>query len=169
MNRLWLFLPLVLAITLGGVLYFGLGQDPSKLDSALVGESVPQFQLSLLQAPEQKVGPEVFSGRVQLLNIWGTWCPACRVEHAQLNKLAKQGVPIVGLNYKDERPAALEWLEQRGNPYLTVIYDPEGSLGFDLGVYGAPETYLIDAGYCPTSSRRDCRSGSLGVRFQTAL
>ncbi|TDT39286.1 cytochrome c biogenesis protein CcmG/thiol:disulfide interchange protein DsbE [Halospina denitrificans] len=144
MNRLWLFLPLALAITLGMVLYFGLGQDPSKLDSALVGESVPDFQLPLLQTPEQQVGSEVFSGKVQLLNVWGTWCAACRVEHAQLNKLAEQGVPIVGLNYKDERPAALEWLEQRGNPYSTVIYDPEGSLGFDLGVYGAPETYLID-------------------------
>ena len=145
MNRLWLFLPLVLAITLGVVLYFGLGQDPSKLDSALVGKSVPDFEVSLLQPPEKQVGPDVLRGSVQLLNVWATWCAACRVEHAQLNSLAEQGVPIVGLNYKDERPAAIEWLEQRGNPYSTVIFDPEGSLGFDLGVYGAPETYLIDA------------------------
>lgn len=145
MNRIWLFLPLVLAITLGVVLYFGLGQDPSKLDSALVGRSVPEFSLSLLQAPEEQVGPDVLRGRVHLLNVWATWCAACRVEHPQLNRLSEQGVPIVGLNYKDERPAALEWLEQRGDPYTTVIYDPEGSLGFDLGVYGAPETFLIDA------------------------
>lgn len=145
MNRLWLFLPLVLAVTLGFVLYFGLGQDPSKLDSALVGESVPDFQLSSLHSPDQQVGSNLFTGRVQLLNVWATWCAACNVEHPHLNRLAEQGIPIVGLNYKDERSAAIKWLEQKGDPYSAVIYDPEGSLGFDLGVYGAPETYLIDA------------------------
>lgn len=145
MNRIWLFLPLVLAVVLGLVLYFGLGQDPSKLDSALVGKEVPDFELSLLEEPDEAVGPDALRGRVRLLNVWGTWCAACRVEHPHLNKLAEEGVPIVGLNYKDEREAALEWLDQRGNPYSTVIFDPEGSLGFDLGVYGAPETYLIDA------------------------
>jgi len=79
------------------------------------------------------------------LSVWATWCAACRVEHPHLNRLAEQGVPIVGLNYKDERDKAVEWLAERGDPYTQVIYDPEGSLGFDLGVYGAPETYLIDA------------------------
>lgn len=145
MNRIWLFLPLVLAVTLGVVLYWGLGEDPSELDSALVGREVPSFELPMLRNPEAAAGPAMFKGKVQLLNVWGTWCAACRVEHAQLNRLAEQGVPIVGLNYKDERDAALKWLRERGTPYTRVIYDPEGSLGFDLGVYGAPETYLIDA------------------------
>lgn len=145
MNRIWLFVPLALAVTLGVVLYFGLGQDPSKLDSALVGKTVPAFQLPLLEAPEKEVGPEALKGRVRLLNVWGTWCAACKVEHPHLNELAESGVPIVGLNYKDERDSALAWLEERGNPYEKVLFDPEGELGFDLGVYGAPETYLIDA------------------------
>lgn len=145
MNRIWLFLPVVLAVTLGVVFYWGLGEDPSELDSALVGDKVPSFELPLLRDPETMAGPTMLAGKVQLLNVWGTWCAACRVEHPHLNRLAEQGVPIVGLNYKDERDAALEWLRERGNPYTRVIYDPEGSLGFDLGVYGAPETYLIDA------------------------
>lgn len=146
MNRIWLFLPLILAVALGVVLVFGLGQDPSKLDSALVGKSVPDFDLALLQQPDKRVDPEVLRGRVVLLNVWATWCAACRVEHPHLKELAEAGVPIIGLNYKDERDAALQWLSERGNPYAKVIYDPEGELGFDLGVYGAPETYLIDAG-----------------------
>ncbi|MEQ6886897.1 DsbE family thiol:disulfide interchange protein [Salicola sp. Rm-C-2C1-2] len=145
MNRVWLFLPLVLAVTLGVVLYWGLGEDPSELDSALVGREVPSFELPVLHDSKAPAGPQMLKGKVQLLNVWATWCAACRVEHPHLNRLAKQGVPIVGLNYKDERGAALEWLAERGDPYTQVIYDPEGSLGFDLGVYGAPETYLIDA------------------------
>ena len=84
-------------------------------------------------------------GKVRLLNVWATWCPACRAEHDYLQQLADSGVAIVGLNYKDEREAALKWLQQLGNPYEFNIYDPKGTLGFDLGVYGAPETYVIDA------------------------
>jgi len=145
MNRIWLFLPLVLAVTLGVVLYWGLGEDPSELDSALVGREVPSFELPMLREAESPARPEMLKGKVQLLNVWATWCAACRVEHPHLNRLAEQGVPIVGLNYKDERDKAVEWLAERGDPYTQVIYDPEGSLGFDLGVYGAPETYLIDA------------------------
>ncbi|XOZ33923.1 DsbE family thiol:disulfide interchange protein [Halomonadaceae bacterium KBTZ08] len=145
MNRIWLFLPLVLALTLGVVLYWGLGEDPSELESALLGNEVPAFELPMLRDAEASAGPGILKGKVQLLNVWATWCAACRVEHSQLKRLAEQGVPIVGLNYKDERGAALEWLKERGDPYTRVIYDAEGSLGFDLGVYGAPETYLIDA------------------------
>lgn len=145
MNRIWLFLPLVLAVALGVVLYWGLGEDPRDLDSAMVGREVPAFELPMLRDGERSGTAEMFRGDVHLLNVWGTWCAACRVEHPHLNRLAEQGVPIIGLNYKDEREAALEWLRERGNPYTEVIYDPEGSLGFDLGVYGAPETYLIDA------------------------
>ena len=84
-------------------------------------------------------------GQVILLNVWATWCPSCRAEHGYLVDLASQGVAIVGLNYKDERPAALSWLGRLGDPYVFNIFDPKGELGFDLGVYGAPETFLIDS------------------------
>jgi len=88
----------------------------------------------------------VFEQKVVLLNVWGTWCPSCRVEHPDLVRLARdEGVPIYGLNYKDNRDAALQWLDELGNPYELVLFDPQGKLGFDLGVYGAPETYIIDS------------------------
>ncbi len=144
MRRIWLFLPLVLALALGVVFYAGLGKDPSKLESARIGQNVPAFELSLLRESEQWVGPEVLKGETVLLNVWATWCPSCRQEHPYLNELAEKGVPLVGLNYKDERESALGWLSDLGDPYRFNIYDPEGSLGFDLGVYGSPETYLID-------------------------
>lgn len=145
MRRVLLFVPVLLAVILGVVLFAGLGKDPRKLDSALIGKPVPDFSLENLQDPQTLVGPEVFRGRVTLLNVWGTWCPSCRDEHGDLLWLAKeQGVPIVGLNYKDDRDQALQWLSRLGNPYVTNVSDPRGKLGFDLGVYGAPETYLID-------------------------
>ena len=84
-------------------------------------------------------------GQVVLVNIWATWCFACRIEHPWLNTLAEQGVAIVGLNYKDVRGLAQDWLAERGDPYQFIIFDPRGTLGIDLGVYGAPETYLVDA------------------------
>lgn len=145
MKRIWLFLPLVLAIALGFILYLGLGKDPSKLESARTGEPVPDFELALLDQPGTQVGPEVFEGRTRLLNVWATWCPACRDEHPYLMTLAEKGIPIVGLNYKDQREPAQEWLRSLGDPYSLVLFDPKGTLGFDLGVYGAPETYVIDA------------------------
>jgi cytochrome c biogenesis protein CcmG/thiol:disulfide interchange protein DsbE len=82
---------------------------------------------------------------VVLVNIWATWCFACRIEHPYLNGLAEQGVAIIGLNYKDNRLLAQQWLAERGDPYQMTIFDPQGTLGIDLGVYGAPETYLVDA------------------------
>ncbi len=145
MKRIWLFLPVVLALALGVVFYAGLGTDPSKLESARIGQNVPGFELSLLRESDEQVGPEVLKGETVLLNVWATWCPSCRQEHPYLNELAEKGVPLVGLNYKDERESALGWLSDLGDPYRFNIYDPEGSLGFDLGVYGSPETYLIDS------------------------
>lgn len=144
MKRLWLFLPVVLAIALGVILFAGLGNDPSRLESARIGQPVPDFQLSLLSEPGTLVGPEVLQGKAALLNVWATWCPACRVEHPYFMTLQEQGVPIIGLNYKDQREPALEWLEDLGDPYVFNLFDAKGSLGFDLGVYGAPETYVID-------------------------
>ena len=144
MRRFLLFLPLLVALVLGLVLFAGIGKDPTRLDSALVGKAVPQFNLQDLHRPDQQITQQVFQGEPSLLNVWATWCPSCRDEHADLMRLAKnQGVPIIGLNYKDQRADAKIWLQRLGDPYSTSIYDPEGSLGFDLGVYGAPETFVI--------------------------
>ncbi|WP_375170275.1 DsbE family thiol:disulfide interchange protein [Marinobacter sp.] len=146
MKRFFLFLPLVVAVVLGVVLFAGIGKDPTKLESALLGQPVPAFSLEDLDNPGQQLDASLFQGQVQLLNVWGTWCPACRDEHDDLMWLAReQGVSIVGLNYKDNRDDALVWLDRLGDPYSTNIYDPQGRLGFDLGVYGAPETFVIDA------------------------
>lgn len=146
MKRFLLFIPLVLAIILGVVLYAGIGKDPTKLDSALVGKQVPAFALKDLKNPESTLDESLFQGEVTLLNVWGTWCPSCRDEHADLMWLAREKkVSIIGLNYKDSRDDAQVWLDKLGDPYSTIIYDPKGTLGFDLGVYGAPETFVIDA------------------------
>lgn len=146
MKRFFLFLPLLVAVVLGVVLFAGIGKDPTKLESALIGKPVPAFSLEDLDAPEAKLDASLFRGKIQLLNVWGTWCPACRDEHDDLMWLAEdKGVSIIGLNYKDDREAALMWLDRLGNPYSASIYDPRGTLGFDLGVYGAPETFVIDA------------------------
>lgn len=146
MKRVLLFLPLVLVIVLGVVLFAGIGKDPTHLDSALIGKPVPAFTLSDLAEADKQLDAEVFRGQVSLLNVWGTWCPACRDEHDDLVWLAEEkGIRIIGLNYKDNREDALDWLDRLGNPYAQTIYDPKGTLGFDLGVYGAPETYVIDA------------------------
>lgn len=146
MKRLVLFLPLLVAVIVGVVLFAGIGKDPTKLDSVLVGKPVPAFSLRDLKNPENNVDESVFQGDVTLLNVWGTWCPSCRDEHADLMRLAREKkVVIIGLNYKDNRDDALVWLDRLGDPYRTVIYDPKGTLGFDLGVYGAPETFVIDA------------------------
>lgn len=145
MKRLFLFVPVALAVALGVVLFSGIGKDPTHLDSALIGKPVPSFELAKLENPDITLRNDVFEGQVSLLNVWGTWCPACRDEHPDLLRLAReQGVRIVGLNYKDNRSQALEWLRTLGDPYQVNLYDPQGKLGFDLGVYGAPETYVID-------------------------
>jgi len=142
--RLKLFLPLlifaVLAIFLGRALYL----DPTELPSALQDKPFPAFALAELAEPARTVTLEDIRGQVALVNVWATWCPTCRVEHPQLLKIAAAGTPVIGINYKDERGAALAWLEQLGNPYLFNVYDVDGRLGLDLGVYGAPETYLVD-------------------------
>jgi len=138
------WIPLIIAIGLALVLYTAIGKDPTKLETARLNDPVPEFNLSTLENDLQVVTQEQLKGKPMLLNVWATWCPSCRVEHDYLLQLSRAGIPIVGLNYKDERPAALEWLARLGNPYELNIFDPQGKLGFDLGVYGAPETYLID-------------------------
>lgn len=144
MKRLKLFIPLVIFAVLALFLLRGLSLDPSHLPSALIGKPVPEFSLPVVGEQEPSVSNASLQGEPYLLNVWATWCPSCRVEHPYLNKLAEQGVRIVGLDYKDEDDAALEWLSHFGNPYESVIADRDGSLGLDLGVYGAPETFLVD-------------------------
>lgn len=146
MRRILLFLPLLAALILGIILFAGIGKDTQTLESALIGKPVPAFVLSELHNPDKKLDQTLFRGQVRLLNVWATWCPSCRDEHADLMWLAREkGVVIIGLDYKDDRTEALTWLDRLGNPYQTVIHDPKGTLGFDLGVYGAPETFVIDA------------------------
>jgi cytochrome c biogenesis protein CcmG, thiol:disulfide interchange protein DsbE len=145
MNRLALFVPLALFIGLSLVLLLGLDKDPTELPSALVGESFPAFNLPSLEDEQGTLTEQDLKGDVLLVNVWATWCFACRIEHPMLNELSQQGIKIVGLNYKDQRAGAKAWLVERGNPYQFNIFDAQGSLGIDLGVYGAPETYLVDA------------------------
>lgn len=141
--RLKLFLPLFLFAVLALFLFRGLSLDPRELPSALIDRPVPAFRLPELGSGSM-VGEDDLRGAVSLLNVWATWCVSCRVEHPYLRQLADSGVPIYGLNYKDEDAAALRWLAELGDPYRLNIVDREGSLGVDLGVYGAPETYLLD-------------------------
>ncbi|CAD5109354.1 DsbE family thiol:disulfide interchange protein [Zestomonas carbonaria] len=144
MKRLVLLIPLAVFLGVAVFLYRGLFLDPSELPSALIGKPVPAFSLPSVQG-DRTLTQEDLKGQPALLNVWGTWCIACRVEHPVLNKLAEQGVRIHGVNYKDDNAAALKWLDEFHDPYQLNINDAQGSLGLDLGVYGAPETFLIDA------------------------
>jgi cytochrome c biogenesis protein CcmG/thiol:disulfide interchange protein DsbE len=138
-------LPLVLFIGLVVFLAIGLTRDPREIPSPLVNKPAPAFVLPQLFDPQQNFKSEEMRGKVWLLNAWASWCAACQDEHPLLLQLAKSGtVPIYGLDYKDERPNALAWLEELGNPYTLVISDAEGRVAIDYGVYGVPETFVID-------------------------
>lgn len=145
MNQRWVYItPLIVALGLGLILFTAIGKDPTKLETARLNDPVPAFDLPALRDQSQRFSEQDLKGEVRLLNVWATWCPSCRAEHEYLRMLAKQGIGIVGLNYKDERAEAINWLKVLGDPYQFNIYDPRGKLGFDLGVYGAPETYVVD-------------------------
>lgn len=138
-------LPLVIFIVLAGFLFVGLGLNPREVPSPFIGKPAPSFQLTQLARPEQTFSPKQMQGEVWLLNVWASWCVACRIEHPLLVDLAKKNViPIVGLNYKDKRDAALGWLGQFGDPYKLSVADTDGRVGIDYGVYGVPETFVID-------------------------
>ncbi|MEZ9058795.1 DsbE family thiol:disulfide interchange protein [Vibrio pelagius] len=150
MNKKILFIPLIAFMALAVIFATQLvrnqsGDDPTKLESVLIGKEVPEFRLEDLAEPGKLYDQAIFKGEPLLLNVWATWCPTCYAEHSYLNKLAAQGVKIIGLNYKDDRTKAVGWLNELGNPYLISLFDGNGMLGLDLGVYGAPETFLIDA------------------------
>jgi len=144
MKRWMLAIPLLLFLGTAVFLYRGLYLDPSELPSAMIGKPFPEFSLPTVQANRTLSRADLL-GKPALVNVWGTWCVACRVEHPVLNKLAQQGVLIYGINYKDEDAAAEKWLTEFHNPYTLNIADAQGTLGLNLGVYGAPETFLIDA------------------------
>jgi cytochrome c biogenesis protein CcmG/thiol:disulfide interchange protein DsbE len=144
-------LSLLLSLPLGGflvLLWFlwqGLDNDPTLLPSALIDRPLPAFRAATLADPQRFVTPDELRGEIALFNVWATWCPTCEAEHDMLRQLAAQGVIIYGLNYKDQRELALRWLATLGNPYRFNISDEAGQIGIDLGVYGAPETFLLDA------------------------
>ncbi len=139
------FIPLIMFLGLCLMLYVGLFRERSdELPSALLDKPLPSFNLSTVEDPKRIVTEKDLQGDVALINVWATWCPSCRAEHPYLMKLADEGVLIYGIDYKDDQEEARLWLKNLGNPYQFNINDQIGKLGIDLGVYGAPETYLID-------------------------
>jgi len=138
-------LPLILFILLVILLAVGLSLDPRKVPSPFIDKSAPQFKLPQLADSTRTISSEELKGQVWLLNVWASWCRACRAEHHLLNRLVQQhDITIVGLNYKDRDNEAKQWLEDLGNPYRHVAVDMQGLTGIDWGVYGVPETFLID-------------------------
>jgi cytochrome c biogenesis protein CcmG/thiol:disulfide interchange protein DsbE len=137
--------PLAIFLVLAGFLFRGLSLDPKLVPSPLVGKPMPAFSLPRLQDADATLGDADIRGKVSILNIWATWCGSCRAEHEVLLLLAQRNkANIYGLNYKDERAAAQRWLQQLGDPYVANAFDADGRVGIDWGVYGAPETFIID-------------------------
>jgi cytochrome c biogenesis protein CcmG/thiol:disulfide interchange protein DsbE len=123
----------------------GLNLNPGYIPSPFIGKPAPEFSLPSLKDPAATVSSDVLQGEISLFNVWATWCVGCRQEHAFLNEIAQtSGVPIYGLNWKDDRGAALRWLDTLGDPYVVSAFDSEGNVAIDWGVYGAPETFLVD-------------------------
>lgn len=161
MQRFKLFIPLLVFAVLA-VAFFMIERrvqtgdyNPTALPSALLDRPLPEFSLRTLEG--EAVSRDHLLGNVFLLNVWATWCPTCHYEHPFLVELAERGVAIVGVDYKDSKGPAKQWLKEKGDPYTLTIFDPEGTLGLDLGVTGAPETYLVDA------------EGVVRFRYQGAL
>jgi len=144
---MWRFLiPAGLFVALLAVFFVSLDRDKETLPSPLIGKPAPAFELPALGDPARKVASNQFAGKPYVLNVWGTWCVGCRQEHEVLLEIARRGqVPLVGLNWKDDGSAAQRWLQELGNPYAVVAADQEGRAAIDWGVYGAPETFLVDA------------------------
>lgn len=140
-----LFIPIAVFVVIAGFLLVGLGLDPREVPSPLIGRPAPSFSLPRLHEPGQTFGVADMKGQVWLLNVWASWCVACRTEHPLLIEFARQKlVPIVGLNYKDKPEEAKAWLAQLGDPYSISVMDRDGRVGIDFGVYGVPETFVID-------------------------
>lgn len=146
MNRARLFAPLLGFGALAVVLYLGFSlRDPHLLPSALVDRPFPPFDLPVLGSSGRRATQADLEGEVRLVNVWATWCPTCLAEHDELKRIRETGVSVVGINYKDDSADAMVWLARHGDPYVFSVVDADGDLGVDLGVYGAPETFLLDA------------------------
>jgi len=144
MNRY--LLPLLAVVIMIPILVMGLRSDPSELPSQYIGKPAPQFDLPTLKDATKRVSNADLSGQVSLVNIWATWCGGCRAEHPFLMQLSReQKIPIYAINWRDNRPGALAWLRELGDPYVASGFDEDGRVGIDWGVYGAPETFLVDA------------------------
>jgi len=134
-----------LFVALVALLAIGLQLNPREVPSPLIGKPAPTFDLPLLMEPDKRFSQKEMLGKVWMLNVWASWCPPCLVEHPVVTRIAQSGlVPVVGLNYKDQRDDALPWLKRNGDPYQLIVFDPNGRIGIDYGVYGVPETYVID-------------------------
>ena len=145
MKALKYVLPLVGFVVLAVFFAVGLSRDPREVPSPFIGKPAPAFSLEQLHRPERVFTPGEMKGKVWMLNVWASWCVSCRVEHPLLVELSRRGtVPIVGLNYKDKREDGVQWLAKFGDPYVLSAWDVEGKVGLDYGVYGVPETFVID-------------------------
>ena len=145
MKSLKFVIPLVLFVALAAFLAVGLTRDPREVPSPFIGRAAPAFKLERLHDANAVFTPEEMRGKVWLLNVWASWCVSCKVEHPLLVELAKSNaVPIVGLDYKDTRDEGLRWLQRMGDPYALSAFDVDGKVGIDYGVYGVPETFVID-------------------------
>jgi len=141
--RFWLVVAGFLVLV--GLLAAGLQLDPREVPSPLIGKPAPAFELPLLQQPDKSFSQKDMLGTVWVMNVWASWCPPCLVEHPVVSELARSGIaPVVGLNYKDVREDALPWLKRNGDPFKVTVYDAAGRIAIDYGVYGVPETYVID-------------------------
>ncbi len=145
LRSLKFLIPFAVFVVLVGFFWKGLSLNPSTVPSPLIDKAAPAFSLPQLHEPDKVITPADLNGQVWMFNVWASWCVSCRQEHPVLMQLAKTGVvPIYGLNYKDAREDAIRWLQQFGNPYVASAFDLEGQVGIDYGVYGVPETYVVD-------------------------
>jgi cytochrome c biogenesis protein CcmG, thiol:disulfide interchange protein DsbE len=138
-------IPLAMFLVLAVFLGIGLTRDPRKLPSTMIDKPAPMFRIPQVHALDKSFSPEDMKGQVWMLNVWASWCTACRVEHPLLVEIARSNaLPLVGLDYKDKPEDALKFLQQQGNPYMLSALDLDGRVGIDYGVYGVPETFIID-------------------------
>ncbi|MBK1694376.1 DsbE family thiol:disulfide interchange protein [Chromatium weissei] len=139
-------IPLGIFITLAALLFYGLQLDPRKVPSPLIDQPAPTFALQSLKDANQTLTQDILRGKISLVNVWASWCPSCRQEHAELMQIARENdIQVIGFNWKDTRPQALQMLEQFGDPYAIILFDPDNQAGINWGIYGAPETFIVDA------------------------
>ncbi len=143
--RRWVAIPVVVVVGLIALLGYSLTRQPRILPSALIGKPAPAFDLSTLASADKQVSSQILKGNVTLVNVWASWCAACRAENALVAKVSQTtGVPVLGINYKDTRSAAKRWLGRFGDPFAVIAFDHSGQVGIDWGVAGVPETFVVD-------------------------